>query len=130
MKQRDVFSLSMASGEVERVLVDGGSEVVVVAGRACVRQPPCWLAEQTVRLVQTLDEGAQLVIGDGGWIEFSALESCRLLVLPPPARAWKSWLPDCWQKLRNVFDVDQGRSVPTRTESRLTVLPDLISKEP
>ena len=130
MKQRKQFSLCMAAGEVERVLVDNGSEVVVLAGRTHLRQPPRWLAEQTICLEQTLDEGGQVLIGEGGWAEFSALENCQLLVLAPSAGVWERLLVNCWRVPRQVFDVNQGRLVSSPTESRFAVFTDPISKEP
>lgn len=134
MKRGDILNLVLSAGQCEQVLVEAGSQVVVIAGRAAVRQPPRWLSEHMLGLTSSLAEGEPLTLEDGGWIEISARMACRVLVIPPEPGIWSRFFEQLFAPNKPErfpeSDVDQGMAVVHRTESRFASVPGALFKEP
>ena len=77
------LSLVLASGQVQRVLVEAGSMLVVVEGALRIRFPFASLAERLVALEAPLAAEEACCLEEGGWIELLALEAAEVLILSP-----------------------------------------------
>lgn len=86
------LALSLERGQVQRVLVEAGSSVLVVEGAAVLRFPFVWLAEHVVARHLPLEGNAVHRLEAGGWIELAAIGACELLILPPEVNPHRNWL--------------------------------------
>ena len=90
--------LSLVGGQVQRVLVEAGSSVVVVDGALTVRFPFAWLAERC--MAQQLQVTAEQVyrFDEGGWVELVAHAAVEVVILPPEGRRR-------WQRLLRILSL-------------------------
>jgi hypothetical protein len=95
MKDRQMVSLTLARGELNRVLVESGTTLLVVSGSLLVRGPIRWLAESVVAPEARLGAEQTLVFGEGGWIDLVARQDLALLLVQPGATG-------IWQGLRRL----------------------------
>lgn len=95
MKDRQMVSLTLARGELNRVLVESGTTLLVVSGSLLVRGPIRWLAESVVAPEARLGAEQTLVFCEGGWIDVVAGENLEVLLLRPEAAG-------LWQGLRRL----------------------------
>jgi len=77
------LSLLLASGQVQRVLVEAGSMLVVGNGTLRVCFPFATLAERLVAVEAPLAAEEACCLEAGGWIELLALEAAEVLILSP-----------------------------------------------
>ncbi|MFO1345672.1 MAG: hypothetical protein U1E85_05180 [Rhodocyclaceae bacterium] len=77
------LSLLLASGQVQRVLVEAGSMLVVGKGTLRVCFPFATLAERLVAVEAPLAAEEACCLEAGGWIELLALEAAEVLILSP-----------------------------------------------
>lgn len=77
------LSLVLASGQVQRVLVEAGSMLVVGKGALRVCFPFASLAERLVAVEAALAAEEACCLEAGGWIELLALEAAEVLILSP-----------------------------------------------
>ncbi len=77
------LSLVLASGQVQRVLVEAGSTLIVSEGRGLLRYPFTPLAEQLVSVEVSLVAEEVRSLPDGGWIDLVAMEAATFLILSP-----------------------------------------------
>lgn len=111
--------LSIGVGQMQRLLVDAGSTVVVLRGTLEVRYPFAWLAEHVVAPVVPLAEEEALVLESGGWVDLHAADGAEIVVMAPAA------LP-LWQRLRSLFKavgIAGGRSRTARAGSKCDPAP-------
>lgn len=77
------LSLVLASGQVQRVLVEAGSMLIVSEGKGLLRYPFTPLAEQLVSVEVSLETEEVRSLPDGGWIDLVAVEAATFLILSP-----------------------------------------------
>lgn len=87
MRTRGMIVMPLAKGEKQQVLVEAGSEVVVLAGSAILREPPLWLAESVLYRELEMHAEQRVCLDESGWIELVALSTCELMVLAPQRRS-------------------------------------------
>lgn len=75
--------LALAAGQVQRVLVDAGSMLVVTQGALTVRFPFAWLAGNVVSRELALYAEAAHRLEDGGWIDLMAEGEAEAVILAP-----------------------------------------------
>ena len=100
MRRQHELKLQLARGECRRILVEAGSELVLIDGRARVRQPPCWLADSVQVAEFALAAEEMRRVEEGGWIEVQAAEAATLLVIGPGGQGWWQGLLAClgWRR--------------------------------
>lgn len=79
------LALALVAGQVQRVLVEPGSTLVVAQGGVRVHFPFAWLAEHTLARSLTLAAEEVHELAAGGWIELEATEAAAVVLLPPAA---------------------------------------------
>lgn len=77
------MTLTLAAGQVQRVLVDAGSMLVVAQGVLTVRFPFAWLAGSVVSRELALRAEAAHRLEDGGWIDLVAEGDAVAVLLAP-----------------------------------------------
>lgn len=91
------LALSLVRGQVQRVLVEAGSSVIVLEGALTLRFPFAWLAEHAVAPVLALGESEALSLSSGGWIDLHAADGAEVLILAPASQP-------LWQRLRRLVE--------------------------
>lgn len=99
MEDRRTMSLALQQGETRQLLLEAGCTVLVVAGRIRLRSPGIWLAEQLVRGEQWLAAEQAWSAETGGWVDLTASESARLVVLPADGIAFWHLVGRCLDSL-------------------------------
>lgn len=77
------MTLELAAGQVQRVLVEAGSMLVVTQGMVTVRFPFAWLAENVVARSVPVSADAVYRLEDGGWVDLVAERGAEAVILPP-----------------------------------------------
>lgn len=77
------MNLVLAAGQVQRVLVEAGSMLVVTEGVLSVRFPFRCLADNLVALEAQLRAEEAHQLQDGGWVDLVALVRVQAMILPP-----------------------------------------------
>ncbi|MBI2307715.1 MAG: hypothetical protein HYU78_10485 [Rhodocyclales bacterium] len=77
------MTLVLAAGQVQRVLVEAGSMIMVTQGALTVRFPFAWLAENVVACETQVRADEARCLEQGGWIDLVASGSVEALLLPP-----------------------------------------------
>lgn len=77
------MTLVLAVGQVQRVLVEAGSTLVVTQGAVTVRFPFAWLAENVVARSVPLSAEAAYRFEDGGWVDLLAERGAEAVIVPP-----------------------------------------------
>lgn len=75
--------LVLAAGQVQRVLVEGGSTLVIMQGVLTVRYPFAWLAQNIVALEARLAAEGAHCFREGGWVDLVASRDVEAMILPP-----------------------------------------------
>lgn len=77
------LALLLAAGQVQRVLVEAGSTIVVTQGALTIRFPFAWLAESVVACEIRLGADEVRCLEQGGWVDLVAGAGVEALLLPP-----------------------------------------------
>lgn len=77
------MTLALAAGQVQRVLVEAGSTLVVTRGAVTLHFPFAWLAENVVARSVPLSAEAAYRLEDGGWVDLVAERGAEAVILPP-----------------------------------------------
>lgn len=81
--------LALAAGQVQRLLVEAGSTLVLTQGALTVRFPFAWLAENVLAREVSVRAEEMHCFQDGGWVDLQAVGGVEALLLPPDdARLW------------------------------------------
>jgi hypothetical protein len=99
MEDQRTISLALAAGEVRQLLVLPGTTLLVISGRLRLCRPPRWLAEHMVSAVESIGPEQVSVIEAETWIELSAIETARAVLIPPDSVPFWSQVGDCLQRL-------------------------------
>lgn len=81
MEDRRTMSLALQPGESRQLLLEAGCTVLVLEGKLRLRSPAAWLAEQVLIAERTVVAESAWCAEVDGWLEMSALEASRLVVL-------------------------------------------------
>ena len=126
------LSLVLASGQVQRVLVEAGSTLIVSEGALRLRYPFALLAEQLVAVEVSLAAEEVCCLTDGGWVDLIAEESAAFLILSPDN---SGLLARLGKRLAGVIAMAGGRCRVTgskaavgRTRRNETVAPSLSER--
>lgn len=96
------MTLALAAGQVQRVLVEAGSTLVVTQGTMRLRFPFAWLAGKVVARELPLLAEATYPLEDGGWVDLEAAGGAEAVILPPESAG-------LWAKLGQVLALPVGR---------------------
>lgn len=108
MEDRRTMSLALGAGQSQQILVEAGSTVLVVAGRAVLRSTLLWLAENVVAPEQVCETEQAWVAETAGWIQIAAQCPTQIVVIPPDAVSLWSRVGRC---LEAVFGASGGPSL-------------------
>lgn len=101
MQYQATTNLTLAQGETRKMLVEAKTTVFVATGVITLRSPLGWLAETVVAQEIVLEAEETLVVESGGWIDFTALDSARLVLIPLEGVA-------LWRQLGRCLDAFFG----------------------
>jgi len=99
--------LQLVAGQVQRVLVEAGSTIVVMQGVLTIRFPFAWLAENVVARELSVCAEAVHCLEQGGWIDLMAEGGVEAVVLPPDGTGR-------WAHLTQRLSTLLHRSLPKR----------------
>lgn len=108
MEDRRTMSLALGAGQSQKILVEAGSTVLVVAGRVVLRGTLLWLAENMVVSEQVCETEQAWVAETTGWVEIAAQCSTQIVVIPPDAVSLWSRVGRC---LEAIFGASSGPSL-------------------
>lgn len=108
MEDRRTMSLALDAGQSQQILIEAGSTVLVVAGRAVLRGTLGWLAENVVASEQVYETEQAWVAETTGWFQIAAQCSTQIVVIPPDAVSLWSRVGRC---LEAIFGAGGGPSL-------------------
>jgi len=120
MDDRRTISLALQQGERRQILLETGTTVLVLAGRAVVHAPLAWLAENTIARETVLDAEAAWVADCAGWICLEAKGTIRVVVLPPDSVSFWRQIGQC---LESVFGDAEKQSQRRQASDYVGKLP-------
>lgn len=74
--------LALQQGETCKVVLEAGSTVLLLSGRAQLRMPPAWMAETTVHRACLLFAEEAWVAESSGSLDLLAIEELVAVILP------------------------------------------------
>jgi hypothetical protein len=92
------MTLALAAGQVQRVLVEAGSVLVVTQGAVTVRFPFAWLAEHVVARSVPVSAEAAYRLEDGGWVDLVAERDAEAVIVSPEGAG-------LWARVGKLLDV-------------------------
>lgn len=119
--------LALAAGQVQRVLVEAGSTLVVTQGEVRLRFPFAWIADCVVAREISLCAEAALCLEAGGWVDLEAKGGVEMLVLQPEkAGLWASVGRILAQKppLQQKLEVSTAASTGTKRGAGFRLSPE------
>lgn len=96
------MTLALAAGQVQRVLVEAGSTLLVTQGTLTLRLPFAWLAGKVVVRELPLLAETTYPLEDGGWVDLEAVGRAEAVILPPESAG-------PWAKIGQMLAVPLGR---------------------
>jgi hypothetical protein len=96
------MTLALAAGQVQRVLVEAGSTLVVTQGSVTLRFPFAWLAGNVLARELPLLAEAAYPLEDGGWVDLVAVGRAEAVILPPESAG-------LWARIGQVLALPVGR---------------------
>jgi hypothetical protein len=120
MDDRRTISLALQQGERRQILLETGTTVLVLAGRAVLHAPLAWLAENTIAPETVLDAEEAWVADCAGWIDLEANTKVRAVVLPPNSVSFWRQIGQC---LESVFGGAEKQSQRRQTSDYAGKLP-------
>lgn len=115
MEDRRTMSLAMPSGARQRVLVEAGSTVLVVAGAVTLRSPLQWLAGNMLAREQMLGAEEVWVADASGWVELVASGASQAVIIPADSLSlWRQ----VGFRLQSLFSVAQEAGIGKQSRGR------------
>ena len=110
------MTLELAAGQVQRVLVEAGSMLVVTQGVVTVRFPFTWLAEHVVARSVPLSAEAAYRLVDGGWVDLVAERGAEVVILPPDGAGLRARVGKLLEVISSIRPFDKLRMVQALPE--------------
>lgn len=99
MEDRRTLRLTLCKGESRQLLLEAGSLILLLEGRAELQGALEWLAETTLRPKLSLSPEEAHRLENGGWIAINASRAAEIVVIPPDDTSFWLRVGRCLERL-------------------------------